>query len=144
MPIIRCSEQKRLTLEEFYKEFIPDKTKTFADVGSPMLKILELINDTFIDTIIYGLTSHSTLLLLNKDSSLSSWYVALNGLDDEYYIEYQMTLDKQPWQNAIVKGGTKSLDELKIMIIIAMTESGGWTQSVELKKLYKELITENK
>lgn len=45
----------------------------------------------------------------------------------------------QPWPNAIVKGGTTSLIELKKYIIIAMTESKGWTESAELKKLYKEI-----
>jgi len=146
MPLIRCSEQKRLTLDEFYKEFIPDKTNTFADTGSPMLNVLKLINDTFKETIIYGLTSHETLLLLDKDSSLSPWFVALSGLAtspngqrNEYYIEYLMTSDKQPWPNAIIKGGTTSLDVLKKYIIVSMTESKGWTDSEELKRLYQEI-----
>lgn len=140
MPIIRCCEQRRLTLEEFYNDLIPDKVKTFADVGTPMLNVLKLINETFRETKIFGLTSHSTLLLLNEDSSLLPWFVALNGLESEYYIEYLMTPDKQPWTNAKVKGGTKSLDELKKMIIIAMTESGGWTNNRELEKLHRDII----
>jgi len=139
MPLIRCTEQKRLTLEEFYKEFIPNKIDTFADVGTPMLKVLKLINDTFKETTIYGLTSHATLLLLNKDSSLSPWFVALNGLSNEYYIEYLMTSENQPWPNAIIKGGTTSLDELRNYIIIAMNESKGWADSNELKELYKNI-----
>lgn len=146
MPLIRCSEQKRLTLEEFYKEFIPNKIETFADVGTPMLNVLKLINDTFKETTIYGLTSHSTLLLLNRDSSLSPWFVALNGLktslngqSNEYYIEYLMTSDKQPWPDAIVKGSTTSLDELRMYIIIAMNESKGWSDNNELRELYKSI-----
>lgn len=146
MPLIRCSEQKRLTLEEFYKEFIPNKVDSFADVGTPMLKVLRLINDTFKETTIYGLTSHATLLLLNKDSSLSPWFVALNGLEtspngqrNEYFIEYLMTSDKQSWPDAKIKGETTSLDELKNFIIIAMTECEGWTDSKELKTLYDKL-----
>jgi hypothetical protein len=139
MPLIRCSEQKRQTLEEFYTEFIPNKIKKFADGGTPMLKILELINATFTQTVIYGLTSHATLLLLAEDSSLSQWYVALNGLEDEYYIEYLMTTEKQPWPNAKVKGATKSLDELKRHLIIAMYESRGWPNSNELDSLYQEI-----
>lgn len=144
MPLIRCSEQKRLTLEEFYKEFIPNNHDTFADVGTPMLNVINIINDTFKETTIYGLTSHSTLLLLNEDSSSSPWFVALNGLAispngqrPQYYIEYLMTSDKQIYSNAMVKGETTSLDELKKYIIIAMTECQGWTNSNELKELYK-------
>src|SRR5689334_1089651 len=118
MAIKRCSEQKRQTLEEFYTEFIPGKGRTYADLGTPMLKVLKLLNDTFHETEIYGLTSHATLLLLSKDSSISPSLVTLNGLEDGYYIEYLMTPDKQPWPNARVKGATKSLDELRQFIII--------------------------
>ncbi|MGN7784454.1 hypothetical protein ACTJIJ_08005 [Niabella sp. 22666] len=151
MPLIRCSEQKQLTLEEFYKEFIPNKVDTFADIGTPMLNVIKLINDTFKETNIYGLTSHATLLLLNKDCSSSPWFVALNGLEtspngqrNEYYIEYVMTAHKQPWPDAKVKGGTTSLDELKNFIIIAMTESAGWRDCNELKALYSKLKLNNK
>lgn len=146
MPIIRCSEQKRLTLDEFYQELIPKKIDSFVDVGTPMLHVLKLVNNTFKETTIYGLTSHATLLFLNQDSSLSPWFVALNGLEtspngqrNEYYIEYQMTADKQPWPDAIIKGGTTSLDELRKYIIIAMYESKGWSDSNELRELYESI-----
>jgi hypothetical protein len=139
MPIIRCSEQKNKTLKEFYTEFIPDKIKRFADAGTPMLNVLKLINDIFPQTTIYGLTSHATLLLLTEDNSLSQYYVALNGLEDEYYIHYLMTAEKQPWPNAMVKGTTKSLDELKRYLVIAMNESGGWSNNKELKGLYQQI-----
>ncbi|OFX41458.1 MAG: hypothetical protein A2W95_07015 [Bacteroidetes bacterium GWA2_40_14] len=133
-------------MEEFYKEFIPNKIDNFVDVGTPMLNVLKLLNDTFKETTIYGLTSHATLLLLNQNSSLSPWFVALNGLEtspngqrNEYYIEYSMTSDKQPWPDAKIKGGTTSLDELRKYIIIAMNESEGWSDSNELKELYKSI-----
>src|SRR5690606_29365415 len=115
MPTIRCSEQKNQSLEDFYKSLIPDKVNTISDVGSPMIKVIGVINEMFQSTVIYGLTSHSTLLLLNEDNSLSPWFVVLNGLatssswqSNEYYIEYLMTEDKQPWPNAIIKGATVS------------------------------------
>ena len=139
MPLIRCSEQKRQTLEEFYTEFIPDNVQRFADGGTSMLKILELINATFTQTVIYGLTSHATLLLLAENNSLCQWYVALNGLENEYFIKYSMTIEKQPWADAKVTGVTTSLDELKRYLIIAMHESGGWSNSSELNRLYLEL-----
>lgn len=136
MPLIKCSDQKQQTLEEFYTWLVPDKITTFADLGTPMLKVLKLLNETFKDTVIYGLTSHSSLILLSKDTYRSPWYVAINGLDTEYYIEYLIPENKQPWPNAYVKGSTTSLDELKKYIIIAMTESKGWEDSNELKKMY--------
>jgi hypothetical protein len=151
MPLIKCSEQKRQSLEEFYKSLIPDKIKTFVDIGSPMLNVIKLINETFKETIIYGLTSHATLLLLSEDSSLSPWFVAIKGFEtapngqrNEYYIEYLMTSDKQPWANAKIKGATTSLDELRKYIIIAMTESKGWTDSHELKNLHQNIKPVNR
>lgn len=142
MPLIRCSEQKRQTLEEFYTEFIPDKVKTFADGGTPMLKVLQLINETFKETTIYGLTSHATLILLNGNSSLSPWFVALNGPEDEYFIEYMMAPEKAPWPHAKIKGSTKSLDELKKYIVIAMIESKGWCENNELIRIFNEVNNE--
>jgi hypothetical protein len=35
----------------------------------------------------------------------------------------------------------KSLDELRKRIVIAMTESGGWTNNEELAKLYKHITS---
>ncbi|HYD92328.1 MAG TPA: hypothetical protein VEA37_12675, partial [Flavobacterium sp.] len=98
------------------------------------------------ETKIYGLTSHARLLLLNRDSSLSPWYVAINGFEttpgglrNEYYIEFLMTSDKQPWPSAKIKGSTTSIDELKKYVIIAMIETKGWTDSEELKRLYQDI-----
>ncbi len=135
MPIIHCSDQKRQTLEEFYTDFTKEDSETWSKVGASMLSVLKLINDTFKETTIYGLTSHATLLFLSKDSYKTPWYVSISSLGDEFFIEYLMTKDKQPWSSARVKGGTKSYDELKKMIIIAMTESEGWQESGELKTL---------
>lgn len=140
MPLIRCSDQKdNKTLEEFYNELLPDKVKTFADVGTPMLKALKLINDTFHETTIYGLTSVSSLVLLAQDKWRSPWFVSLRGLEAEYYIEYLMITDTAPWHNAKITGVTNSLDDLKKYIIIAMYESRGWCNSDELDRLYNEI-----
>lgn len=67
MPIIRCKDQKRQTLEEYYNEWVSEKNQVAADIGKSMLKIIDLINDTFLETKIYGLTSHAHLLLFSQD-----------------------------------------------------------------------------
>ncbi len=139
MPLRRCSEQKRQTIEEFYAEFIPEKNQFWADAGTSMLKVTKLINDTFKDTVIYGLTSYASLNFLIQDDSQSDWLVTINSSGDEFYIEYLMTKNNRPWPNARVKGSTKSLDEFKILIVIAMTESQGWNESSELKALYDSI-----
>jgi len=143
MPLIRCSEQKRQSLEEFYTEWASESDKISSTIGKSMLKIIDLINKTFTETKIYGLTSHAHLLLLSENNSMSDWHVVLiaNGLK-EYHIEYQMTKDSQPWENATIKGATKSIEEFKNLIIIAMSESQGWSKSAELNKLFTQIKTE--
>lgn len=147
MPIVRCKDQKRQTLEEFYSEWASYEDKFSIDLGKAILSIIEFINNTFIETKIFGLTSHAHLILLAQNSSESEWFVKLitNGL--EFYIEYLIPKENQPWENAIVKGETTSMEEFKNYIIIAMVESQGWNDSDELQKLYlqskveKSLIT---
>ena len=146
MPIIHYSNQHPQTLEEFYTTLIPDNIKNFSGVGIPMLGILALINETFKDTIIYGLTSHSTLVLLNEDSYRGPWLILINALPatlkeqrHEYNIEYRMTPEKSPWPIAYIKGWTTSLEELRKYILIAMTECGGWAGNEELEKLYSNI-----
>ncbi|MGL2963040.1 hypothetical protein ACSVH2_04370 [Flavobacterium sp. RSB2_4_14] len=143
MPLIRCSEQKRQSLEEFYTQCASENNKISSGIGKSMLKIIDVINKTFTETIIYGLTSHDFLLLHSEDNSMSNWHVILiaNGLE-EYHIEYQMTKDSQPWENASVKGATKSIEEFKKFIIIAMYESRGWQKSEELNKWFTQIKSE--
>lgn len=140
MPIIRRSEQKRQTLEDFYKEFIPKPEDAFGDAGTPMLEVLEFLNVCFKNTVIYGLTSHSHLLLFNNNKS-EDYYVSLVGYKSKYYnefiIEYLLPSDKSPWKDAVVKGGTAELEDFKKMIIISMTESGGWKDNPELEDRFK-------
>lgn len=129
MPLTRCSEQKRQTLEEFYSEWASSDDQISADIGKSMLTIVDLINKTFSKTKIYGLTSHAHLLLLSQDNSESDWHVSIiaNGLK-EFHIEYMLPKNKQPWTGATVKGAAKSIDELKKYIIVAMSRPS-WCSS---------------
>ena len=138
MPLTRCSEQKRQTLEEFYSEWASSDNQISSAIGKSMLRIVDLIDRTFIKTKIYGLTSHAHLLLLSQDNSQSDWYVSIiaNGLK-EFHIEYLLPKNKQPWAKASVKGAIKSIDEFRKFIIIAMTESLGWEDNSELNELYQ-------
>jgi hypothetical protein len=139
MPLIRCSEQKQQTLEQFYMQFASGKDKTMSEVGASMLKVVQHVNWHFKDAIVFGLTSHASLNLLSEDNSNSDWLVTINSMAGEFYIEYLMPISKQPWPNARVNGSTKSFDELKIFLVIAMHESQGWTDSRELQKLYSSI-----
>lgn len=139
MPIVRRSEQKRETLEDFYREFIPKSVDTIEDVGTPMLEVLKFLNTSFKNTVIYGLTSHTHLLLFNNDES-DKFYISIAGYQSKYYnefiIEYVIPEDKRPWEDAVIKGRTRDLEDLKKMIIISMIESGGWKDNLELEILF--------
>ncbi len=45
MPITRCKDQKRQTLEEFYVDWASAKNQISADLGKSMLSIIDLINN---------------------------------------------------------------------------------------------------
>ncbi len=53
--------------------------------------------------------------------------------------EYKMTESKSPWKYAIIKGQANTIEEARDFLIIAMTESGGWTENKELRKLYNKM-----
>jgi len=139
MPLIRCKEQKRQTLEEFYKEWASSDNTSSSELGKAMLRVIEKINQTFLETTIFGSTSHAHLLLFTTETNDADWYVAIIANADEYHIKYRMPKDEQPWRNATVKGATKSLDEFVNYVIVAMTKSGAWTENKELTKLYGKL-----
>lgn len=137
MPIIRNTKQsKDKDLHSFYTELTNDGndvvTKT---IGNNMLAFIEMLNQTFVETQIWGLTSLYRLVLQTKDQWDSKWFVIVNCIGNhEYYFEYLMPDDKRPWENATVKGVAQNLADAKKYLLIAMKESGGWVDNTELQK----------
>lgn len=140
MPIKRSSEQKGQTLKEFYIELSEISTNHYADVGRKMLEFVNMVNETFKKTKLWGLTSHARLVIQSEDNWKSKWYVIIANLGtNDYYFEYLMSEDKQPWDNAMVRGEAKSLKEAKKFLLIAMKESEGWIGNLELDRLLNEI-----
>lgn len=137
MPIIRCSTQGKQTLEEFYKKLSNEKnSEYFQQRGKSMLLLLEMINNTFINTTLYGLTSHDTLCVFPTDSWEFDWFLAINGTGkNTFKFKYKMPSYISPWENALVIGHS-NLETAKDFLIIAMVESNGWPNNKELRKLY--------
>jgi hypothetical protein len=54
MPISRCSEQSRCSLEEFYQEVSANKTYDPTDAGGAMIQLIGIINSLFKQTRIWG------------------------------------------------------------------------------------------
>ncbi len=141
MPIIRNTKQSEdKDLNRFYTELTSDNNDVITKtIGNNMLAFIEMINQTFVDTQIWGLTSLYRLVLQTKDQWDTEWFVIISCIgSNEYYFEYLMTDDKRPWENATVKGVTQNLTEAKKYLLIAMRESCGWADNVELQKRLKE------
>lgn len=139
MPIRRNSGQQQGTLEDFYNDLSSTSTNHYRYGASKMLLLIELINQTFKETDLWGLTSHARLVIQNKDDELSDWLIIVSNLGDEFYFQYLMPKHKSPWPNAAVYGAAKTLEEAKKYLIIAMIESGGWTDNIELQNLLNTL-----
>jgi hypothetical protein len=141
MPIISSSDQKSKTLEEFYGELLSDKaTIVENEIGKTMLSFISMVNNTFIDTILFGLTSHYSLVIQRTDNWRDNWFVRVNSIGDKkFQFKYQMPEAKSPWKYAIVYGEANDIEEAKNFLIIAMKESEGWEGNRELRQLYNKL-----
>lgn len=146
MSITRNTSQDKISLEEFYGELVSNGEKFEKEgdfnirLGKGMIRFLEMINETFKETQLWGLTSLIRLIIQKEDDWKSDWYVIISGgADENYRIEYLIPEDKRPWENAMVHGEAKNLDEAKKYLIIAMNECGGWKDNLELKTLIKKL-----
>ena len=132
MPITRNKDQKSQSLIEFYQEAKDIGDEFSANYGELMLTWINEINSQFKTTEIWGLTSHYRLILQNENDWTSPAFVVLIASYDEYHLEYLIPEDDQPWENACVKGATKSIDTAMEMLKVAMKKSTGWVGSAEL------------
>ena len=140
MPILRNSEQsKHQDLYSFYTELSDSNEIVSTYIGNSMLAFIDMINQTFVKTQIWGLTSLYRLVLQTKDQWNSEWFVIVScSGTNEYSFEYLMTSDKRPWEDATVKGVTQNLTEAKKYLLISMKESGGWNDNEELQRHFLE------
>ncbi len=141
MPIVRNSDQKSNTLIGFYKEIQEDKTNILNEkIGETMVRFLQMVNETFSSTTLFGLTSHYSLVIQPNDKWDDDTFVTVYTIGDgQYQFEYKVPEDQQPWKHAIIKGQANTIHEAKDYLIIAMFETEGWIQNKELRKLYYKL-----
>jgi hypothetical protein len=141
MPIKRRSIQKSMTLEEFYVDLSADSVEPTISACKGMICFIDLINEIFKKTNIWGLTSHARLVLQNTDEIESEWLVIVSSLGtNEYYFEYLIPKERQPWDSAYVRGQANSVQEAKRYLLIAMTESGGWIGNEELETALSSIL----
>lgn len=136
MPLVGNSKQnKERSIEDFYLDLKKEKNPFWGSVSDSMLEFIRLINELFPQTTIWGLTSHSRLVLQASDKWDSEWFVIIKSLGNEFQFQYLMPHYKSPWEDAFVKGVTRSLSGAKKYLLIAMKESGGWANNHELQQL---------
>jgi hypothetical protein len=128
MQLTRCTDQKLVTLEEFYTRTIESDEPVSREGGRTMLNLIKRLQSLSDPRRVWGLTSHYRLCLLAEDNGQSPQFVTVIASDSSnYYIEYLMPARLAPWPHAYVKGEARSEDEAVLMITIAMEKSGGWT-----------------
>ncbi len=140
MPITRNTNQSKISLKEFYGELVSIGEKFGKEndfnlrVGKSMIQFLKMINETFKDTQLWGLTSLRRLVIQKENDWKSNWYIIITGVGHgKYKIEYLLPKNIRPWENAMVRGEAKNLREAKRYLIIAMNECGGWKDNQELR-----------
>ncbi|MDM5326717.1 hypothetical protein [Neobacillus sp. CF12] len=127
MPLESCKDQKSQTLIEFYTELSNRDGPPWNKIGNAMLKFIQMINEIFKETKIFGLTSHANLNLLSKNEYTSTWHVSIQAsVLEGYHISHKD-----------VKLFAKDIIEAKEHLLNAMIKSNGWPKSEELKRLQK-------
>lgn len=127
MRLTGCQDQNSKTLEEFFTEVSQHKNVVSREGGKAMLGIIARLRALPDERHIFGLTSHTRLCLLARDTYRSPWFVIVSALDSRnYYVEYLMPDRIAPWPHAYVKGAAYSEDDAVQMIVTAIERSEGW------------------
>jgi len=139
MPITVCKNHSSKSLIGIYEEVADyDNNPVWKTKSKAMIDLINEINRIFVNTQIWGLTSHDRLVLLSENNWDSRWHVIFENIGgNEYYFEYLIPKNKSPWENGITKGVANSIEEAKQYLGIAMRESEGWTGNSELENLIK-------
>lgn len=137
MPLKRSTYQSEETFNEFYNR--SEWQGTFQLISKKMIEFINLVNENFVETVLIASTSHQRLCIQYKDNENLNWTIIVSnsGLS-EYYFEYQVPMNKSPWDNAWMRGTASNLEESIIYLIKSMIESEKWCGNKELIKLKKK------
>jgi hypothetical protein len=141
MPLlVNTKHTNNRTLKDIYRDLKKDKSNpVWEKRGDEMLGFIDMVDEMFTETTIWALTSHLRLVLQTEDDWRAKWFVIISCIGSgEYYFEYLMPEDRQPWNNATISGMTTTLPNAKTYLLIAMRESGGWKGNAELERLLIE------
>jgi hypothetical protein len=131
MHLKRVSSQTDSSLKEYFEKLAAlGPQQGISRSGSQMLVLLPLLDQALHMHDVWGLTSHTSLVLLAVDDEKSPWYVTIEA---EYWggftVRYQLPGPIAPWPNAQVQGFVTTAERAVDLVRIAMLESKGWRTS---------------
>ncbi len=134
MPIKRTTYQSDESLKDFYNR--KEWKDAYEVISKKILKLIDWINENFVETELIASTSHLRLCIQDKDDERLNWIIIISNIgQDEYHFEYKVPKKKNPWNDAWIKGTANDLEEAKIYLIKSMNESEVWKGNNELIKL---------
>jgi hypothetical protein len=121
---------------DFYREMAATASSpVIANGYLDMVGLIDRINEEFITTPIWLLTSHHHLVLMDSpDYDGGDWLVSVRSIvGQEYFLTYRMPDHICPFSRSTsVETSALGLEQAIQYIRIAMKASGGWTDSPEL------------
>jgi len=110
MPVIRTEKQSSQSLSEFY-DFLVSQNEVWKIARDSMLRLIEKINEEFPEQILYALTSHSSLVILENAETHSKWLVKFSSsTPNQYYIDAMLPDNKSIWKNSRITTNVKSVE----------------------------------
>jgi hypothetical protein len=138
MPFVRSLSQPSQSLEAFYNELlVPGSIWETMQIGRAMLALIEQLQQQFVTTPLWGLTSHYHLLLQDQpyyDAS-DNWGVLVIGNQSGYRVEYRLPTTTLLEPSVFLRGQASTTTEALAYIAVAMIESGGWQSTKEIGEL---------
>jgi hypothetical protein len=121
---------------DFYREMASSAPSPVLATGYlAMVNLIDRLDSEFRTTIIWLLTSHHHLVLMDAPAyDDGEWLVSIRSIvGQEHFLSYRMPAEICPFPRpASVEVTALGLDQAIAFLRIAMKESGGWAGSTEL------------
>ncbi|MFK7971486.1 MAG: hypothetical protein AB8F95_14040 [Bacteroidia bacterium] len=105
MPIKRSTDQKSVTLAEFYERARDSDDAVASEIGKAMLEWIAAIDQQFPNRLIWGVTSLYRLQLHHVEHYTSDIYTSIIATKGEYHIEF----NNQEKQKTIINSLSKAM-----------------------------------
>lgn len=123
MNIVRMEDQQPETLHEFYRKLGENSSEQYRIFAGKMLQLLDLLDEDDSSLQVRALTSHQNLNLGRVDGT---GRITVTAWDRHYQIEYYLSPEQAPWQDARVVGTTSDPEEAYRMIVTALADDLGF------------------